>query len=100
MPPGSEGWFYLSSNNNLPTGESWNSIKLEIGYSHQISFTQIDTKLMPSPYKTNCFDYNIIGFKSRKDCIDSCLIEMSIEYFKCLPYQINVSPEGLYASMY
>ena len=33
---------------------------------------------MPSPYKTNCFDYNKIGCKSRRDCIDRCNIEWAL----------------------
>ena len=34
---------------------------------------------MPSPYKTNCFDYNKIGYKSR-DCVDRCNIEWALTH--------------------
>ena len=43
------------------------------------------TYLMPSPYKTNCFKYNEIGCKSRRDCIDKCNIKSSLEYCNTLP---------------
>ena len=33
------------------------------------------THLMPSPYKTKCEDYNKIGCKSRRDCVDRCNVE-------------------------
>ena len=33
---------------------------------------------MPSPYKTNCFEYNKIGCKSRRDCVDRCNIEWAL----------------------
>ena len=35
---------------------------------------------MPSPYKTNCFDYNKIGCKSRRDCIDKCHSDYILNY--------------------
>ena len=37
-----------------------------------IKYQNIIVKSLPKPYETNCFDYNSIGFKSRKHCIDSC----------------------------
>ena len=40
---------------------------------------------MPSPYKTNCFDYNKIGCKSRRDCIDKCHIEYTMKHCNSLP---------------
>ena len=33
---------------------------------------------MPSPYKTNCFDYNKIGCTSRQDCLDKCYVEWAL----------------------
>ena len=34
-----------------------------------VKYTRTVTNLMPSTYKTKCFDYNQIGCKSRQDCI-------------------------------
>lgn len=56
-----------------------------IKYSKRINY------LMPSPYQTNCFDYNKIGYKSRSDCIDKCNIESSLKQCKSLPYKVNVN---------
>ena len=36
---------------------------------------------MPLPYKTLCFDYNKIGCKSRRDCIDRCKVEMTFKNY-------------------
>ena len=38
------------------------------------------THLMPSPYKTKCEDYNKIGCKSRRDCVDRCNIEWAFKH--------------------
>ena len=38
------------------------------------------THLMPSPYKTKCFNYNKIGCKSRRDCVDRCNVEWTFEH--------------------
>ena len=35
---------------------------------------------MPSPYKTNCVDYNKIGCKSRRDCVDQCNVEWALKH--------------------
>ena len=35
---------------------------------------------MPSPYKTNCFEYNKIGCKSRRDCVDRCNVEWALKH--------------------
>ena len=35
---------------------------------------------MPSPYQTNCFDYDKIGCKSRRDCVDRCNLEWSLKH--------------------
>ena len=36
--------------------------------------------LMPSPYKTKCFDYNKIGCKSRRNCVDRCNIDWALKH--------------------
>ena len=33
---------------------------------------------MPSPYKTNCFNFNKIGCTSRQDCLDKCYVEWAL----------------------
>ena len=46
---------------------------------------------MPAPYQTNCLDYNLIGCKSRSDCINKCNIETSIKQCNWLPISTNVN---------
>ena len=36
--------------------------------------------LLPSPYKTHCFDYSKIGCKSKQDCIDKCTIQLTLKH--------------------
>ena len=46
--------------------------------------------MISSPYQTDCFDYQKIGFKSRSQCIDKCNIESSIKQCNCLPEETKV----------
>ena len=48
------------------------------------------TKLLSSPYQTNCYDYNKLGCKSRNDCINKCNIELSLKLCNSLPQFTNV----------
>ena len=50
-----------------------------------MKYTRTVTHLMPSPYKTRCFDYNQIGCKSRSDCINKCHVEWTLEHCNSLP---------------
>ena len=43
-------------------------------------YTRTVTHLIPSPYKTKCFDYNKIGCKSRRDCVDRCNVEWPFKH--------------------
>ena len=56
---------------------------------YSFEYSRTVTHLMPSPYKTNCFDYHKIGCKSRQDCIDKCHIEMTVKKCNCLPSKMN-----------
>ena len=48
------------------------------GHGYILQYTRTAIHLMPSPYKTNCFDYNKIGCKSKSDCIDQCNIKWAL----------------------
>ena len=45
-----------------------------------VKYTRTVTNLMPSPYKTKCLDYNEIGCKSRRDCVDRCNVERTFKH--------------------
>ncbi len=75
-------------------------MKLRVNRIQTITYTQKKMmKLLTTPYKTDCFDYNKLGYKSRKSCIE-CLIENSVERFNCLS-NVNLSPlDPIYGSEY
>ena len=50
------------------------------GYYYVAKYTRTETHLMPSPYKTKCLDYNKIGCKSRRDCVDRCNVEWTLKH--------------------
>ena len=45
-----------------------------------VKYTRTVTNLIPSPYKTKCLDYNEIGCKSRRDCVDRCNVERTFKH--------------------
>ena len=55
-----------------------------------MKYSRTVTKLLPSPYQIDCFDYTKIGCKSRSDCIDKCHIEKSLKECNSLSLQVNV----------
>jgi hypothetical protein len=70
--------FSMHSPNTLPQMESEdNYIRLRAGYSYSISYSRINTKLLPPYYSTNCRKYNVSNIneeQSRSDCIDRCVL--------------------------
>ena len=46
-----------------------------------MTFTRTVTHLLPSPFKTNCFDYAKIGCKSRRDCVEKCKIKLGLSHY-------------------
>lgn len=47
-----------------------------------IKYSKTVIKLMPKPYKTECVDYNILGYQSKIGCIKECLKEHYISKYK------------------
>ena len=50
----------------------------------QVKYSRRVTNLLLT-YKTNCFDYNKVGCKSRNDCIDKCHLKWSLKNCNSLP---------------
>lgn len=46
--------------------------KLPMGCMAQFNVEAINSILMPSPYDTECFEYNLKSVKSKEDCIYQC----------------------------
>jgi hypothetical protein len=50
-----------------------------------ISFAQRSMELLPSPYKTDCIQYNVDNtFASDLSCNETCFVELEIESYGCL----------------
>lgn len=45
---------------------------------------------LPPPYATNCVDYNLLGFESKKECYELCLTKLSILNFEKLPFTVLI----------
>jgi hypothetical protein len=89
---------YIHLENEKPIGLEYNALEVRNSRIQTIYYTQRIMKRLPTPYKTDCLDYSKLGYKSRKYCIDKCLIESSVKKFNCLP-NVNLSPfDPLYGS--
>ena len=47
---------------------------------YEVIHTRTVTRLMSSPCKTKCEDYNKIGCKSKRDYVDRCNVEWTLKY--------------------
>lgn len=87
---GDNSWLFFSSDDDIPNGESWNCVELRVENAYAISFSRRITYLLSHPYGSDCIDYGEIGFKSRTDCINKCLVNLSLSQCRVLPNHINV----------
>ena len=76
--------FAMHSPSTIPRFSGWISLdnykKLFTGYYYVITFSQIDTILLPPNYVTNCrnYDINDKGYENmRSDCISKCFVDRS-----------------------
>lgn len=53
-----------------------------------VGYKSLKSKLLPSPYTSNCFDYKQIAFNSRDDCYSKCVFEKTIEKIYKLPFAV------------
>ncbi len=51
------------------------------GFS-QVKYKKTIIKLLPKPYRTDCVDYQTIGYQSKIDCINECLKDHYIREYK------------------
>ena len=47
---------------------------------YEMIHTRTVTRLMSSPCKTKCEDYNKIGCKSKRDYVDRCNVEWTLKH--------------------
>jgi len=43
------------------------------------SYSRTFMNLLQSPYQTNCKDYAKIGYQSQQDCIEKCIINITVD---------------------
>lgn len=57
-------------------------------------------KLLPPPFKSSCLNYNSIGFGSKENCINECVVKKFISKYGKFPKQavnfnfLNITPSG------
>jgi len=71
-------YFSLHSPLSLPQLTKTNYIKLIQNKEYKISFSRIVTKLLSSPFNTNCREYDILNNRNdqtKSDCIDRCIMK-------------------------
>ena len=65
------------------------SIEIETK-SYQISYSKIIALLLPSPYKTDCVNYNEdTDYDSQQDCLDQCLVQLTLKHCSCWPSSVQ-----------
>ena len=64
---------------------------LEGGHKYDISINKISTKLLEKPYKTMCYNYDkkYSEIKSRKQCIDDCVLRLYKDNCNCIPTHLT-----------
>ena len=63
--------------------DAFKKVEYNLFISNQV---RLSTKLLPSPYETNCFDYSIIGMENEVDCRQRCVNQMVHQEFNKIPF--------------
>lgn len=58
-----------------------------------IVYTTLTTTRLEAPYKTDCFNYNKIGFNSKSACFSNCLIDHTLNQTGKYPFSISIIDE-------
>jgi hypothetical protein len=76
----------------MPTGNEWNTIRIESGIRYTISYSISFTYLLPEkPYSTDCLNYHIqTGYLSQKDCFRRCLLKVIVNECDSIPKDTNL----------
>ncbi|KAI1286868.1 hypothetical protein HDE_10680 [Halotydeus destructor] len=51
-------------------------------------FSRQEVNLLPSPYKTKCYDYDSKQFKTQEGCINHCRLMSSLRYLRRIPFKL------------
>lgn len=53
-----------------------------------VGYKSLKSKLLPSPYSSDCLDYKTIGFNSRDDCYSKCVFEKTLTRTNKQPFAV------------
>ncbi|RWS10112.1 hypothetical protein B4U79_19004 [Dinothrombium tinctorium] len=62
-------------------------------YKVDLIYSVKEFQLLPKPYSSDCKDYSKSKIKSRRECIDKCLLNLTLKHCKRLPPLIALSAE-------
>ena len=86
-----EWWLYLHNKNDHIESYDWNSLVLKRGHSLTATSNVRTYRLLESPYRTDCLDYDLkTEFVSRRDCIRKCMIKKSVTECSVVAHETDV----------
>lgn len=56
-----------------------------------LSYSSYVSRLLPPPHKTKCLEYESLGFESRDNCYETCLINHTLAQFTKMPFNVLTS---------
>ncbi|KAI1305848.1 hypothetical protein HDE_01195 [Halotydeus destructor] len=60
-----------------------------------LSYKRFKTTSLPAPYKTNCFNYSLIGYQSKDHCSEDCVIKETLRDTGRLPFSVALYDANL-----
>lgn len=61
-----------------------------------LRYSVFKSKRLPAPYTSMCVDYTSVGFESRDECYERCLINKTIAQFNKLPFNVLTNTHHLH----
>jgi hypothetical protein len=84
-------WLFIHDWQEMPTGNEWNTIRIESGIWYGISYSMDTYLLLEEPYSTNCLNYHIqTEYLSQKDCFRRCLLKEIVNECDSIPEDTNL----------
>ena len=69
--------------------EIWKTNFLDIDFKESVltgvKYQKSSVKSLTKPYETNCFDFNTIGFNSRRSCLENCRLNHLQKHYNKQP---------------
>lgn len=80
---------FRSSAYTSPVARLYNKKNQLARYNYfSLTYYIVRNYFLSAPYKTNCIDYNKLGFMDAEDCIKKCLANSSTAVFDRYPYSV------------